>query len=191
MEQVFRILWSIELFSNNKSFKIGINRSVENLWILNHLNHLEIKKQKIRYKRNYGPRQGKNTNYPNRWLKKKFKNTSELINYLYGKPYDISVFELEFTNNWRVKVGMYIHLNFYTNSTKERNDLIKKILLIEGIKTSSTAIKKLKNNYTYWVELNNDFIVLPESYMPDEFWAEEMVQNWRRKARKKNYKRLE
>tara|TARA_B100001758_G_C18403820_1_gene610689 strand:+ start:1535 stop:2194 length:660 start_codon:yes stop_codon:yes gene_type:complete len=181
MEQVWRVLSTIELLSDNNSFKLGIVRSVENLWILNHFKHLKIKSHKVRYKSNYGYRQRKTTVYPKRWLRKKFKNTTALISYLNNKPYDISVFELEFTNNWRIKVGMYTEITFYTNSTKERNDLIIKLLSIEGIDANEKSINKLIQNFTYWINLSGEFVVFQESHAPDEFWSEEQINVWRRK----------
>ena len=117
---------SIELYSNHKSFSLGID-TVRNLWLLLHFKDLEIKNKIIYYQVDNGIRQRKNTKHPIRKMRKPHKNTAELIEYLSDKPYRLIKLELEFTNGWAIKQLPYIELRFYTNSTQERDELINNI----------------------------------------------------------------
>ena len=47
MHHISSLFNSIELYSNHNSFDIGIDHSANNLWILNHLNFLDIQSYKI------------------------------------------------------------------------------------------------------------------------------------------------
>ena len=177
-------MWSylisrIELYSNHKSFSLGID-TIRNLWILLHFKDLEIKNKTIYYQVDNGIRQRKNTKHPIRKMRKPLKNTAELIEYLSNKPYRLRKLELEFTNGWKVKQRPYIELGFYTNSTKERNELINKLLNIAG--QGPIDVSKLDINYTYSFEstvklTKINFYDIPS---PDEFWSEEQVAEWRR-----------
>jgi hypothetical protein len=118
---------SIELFSNHKSFSLGVENK-RNLWLLLHFKDLEIKSKTLIYQVNNGYRQRKNTVHPQRKMQKKHKNTAELLDYLNTKSYDIRQLEIEFTNGWKIKQRPFIQLCFYTNSTSERNDLIDKLI---------------------------------------------------------------
>ena len=88
---------------------------------------------KVCYQINNGPRQRKNTKHPSRWMKKKFNNTAEFLDYLDTKSYDIHYIEFDFTNNWNIKEEMNQFLNLTTNSLVERDELIKKLLDVAGI----------------------------------------------------------
>ena len=96
------LISTIELYSNHKSFSLGID-TLRNLWLLLHFKDLEIKNKTIYYKVDNGIRQRKNTKHPVRKMRKVHKNTAELIEYLRDKPYNIKELELEFTNGWKVK----------------------------------------------------------------------------------------
>jgi hypothetical protein len=129
-------MWSylinnIELYSNHKSVSLGVD-TIRNLWLLLHFKDLEIKNKTIYYQVDNGIRQRKNTKHPIRKMRKLHKNTAELIEYLSDKPYRLIKLELEFTNGWAIKQLPYIELRFYTNSTKERDELIKRLLNIAG-----------------------------------------------------------
>ena len=91
---------------------------------------------KVCYQINKGPRQRKNTKYPYRWMKKKFGNTADFLDYLDTKSYDIHYIEFDFTNNWNIKEEMNQFLNLTTNSLVERDELIKKLLDVAGINES-------------------------------------------------------
>lgn len=171
------LISTIELYSNHKSFSLGID-TLRNLWLLLHFKDLEIKNKTIYYKVDNGIRQRKNTKHPVRKMRKVHKNTAELIEYLRDKPYNIKELELEFTNGWKVKQRPYIELRFYTNSTEERDKLIDKLLNIAG--QGPIDLSKLDINYSYYfisqsklVKINIDGLAIP-----DEFWSEEQVVEW-------------
>jgi len=177
-------MWSylisdIALLSNHKSFSLGVD-TTRNLWLLLHFKELEIKNKTIIYQVDNGIRQRKNTNHPIRKMRKTYKNTAELLEYLSDKPYVIRQLELEFTNGWKIKQRPYIELLFYTNSTQERNQLIDKLLRIAG--QGPIDISKLKVNYFYYfksalklIKINVDNLPLP-----DEFWSEKQLNNWKK-----------
>ena len=74
----------------------------------------------------------------------------------------------------------YIALRFYTNSTEERDKLITRLLSISG--QGPIDIPMLEENYTYSF-ISHDALVKvdPEGLpLPDEFWPEERVAEWRK-----------
>jgi len=180
MEQPDRLFSTLSLLSDGKSFELGMDRSVQNLWILNHLADLEIIEHKIVYQEHRGYRQRKTTEYPIRTMRKRFRNTRELLEYFVRKRYNLRVFELEFTNGWNVKVAMNWNIRFYTNSEEERNALIVQLFAIEGIRLTLTSIHSLKQNYSHRVTLSAELILIEESHLPDEFWDEDRVEQWQR-----------
>ena len=191
MVSFFKILlmWSylidgIELYSDRKSFSLGVD-TVRNLWLLLHFKDLEIKNKLIYYQVDNGIRQRKNTKHPIRKMRKSHKNTAQLIKYLSNKAYRLRKLELEFTNGWAIKQFPYVELRIYTNSTKERDRLINKLLNIAG--QGPIDISKLEINFPYYFESEAElkkigFDNLPS---PDEFWSEEQVAQW-----KKDYERV-
>lgn len=169
---------TVELYSNHKSFSLGID-TTRNLWLLLHFKNLEIKNKTIYYQVDNGMRQRKKTKHPIRKMHKVHKNTTELIKYLSDKPYNIIKLELEFTNGWKIKQRPCIELRFYTNSTEERDDLINKLLNIAG--QGPIDVSQLDFNFSYYfkseTELNKiDGDDLPS---PDEFWSEEQLTQWK------------
>ena len=138
---------SIELYSNHKSYSLGID-TTRNLWLLLHFKDLEIKNKTIYYQVDNGIRQRKKTKHPIRKMRKPLKNTAELIEYLSDKPYSIIKLELEFTNGWKIKQRPCIELGFYTNSTKERDDLVDRLLKIAG--QGPIDVSKLDINFSYY-----------------------------------------
>ena len=175
---------SIELYSNHKSFSLGID-TVRNLWLLLHFKDLEIKNKTIYYQVDNGIRQRKNTKHPIRKMRKPLKNTAELIEYLSHKPYNIIKLELEFTNGWKIKQRPCIELGFYTNSTQERDDLIKKLLNIAG--QGPIVVSQLEFNFSYYFLSETELKKIDSDGLPspDEFWPEEHVAQW-----KKDYERI-
>ena len=168
----------IELFSNYKSFSLGVD-TTRNLWILLHFNDLEIKNKTLYYQIDNDITQRKNTKYPVRKMQKKHKNTAELLNYLNDKNYIIRHLELEFTNGWRIKQRPFIKLLFYTNSVVERDKLIVKLLDIAG--QGPIDISALDINYPYYFDSHKNLLKIDIDGLPspDEFWSEEKLKQWR------------
>lgn len=182
-------MWSylidgIELYSDRKSFSLGVD-TVRNLWLLLHFKDLEIKNKIIYYQVDNGVRQRKNTKHPIRKMRKSHKNTAQLIRYLSNKSYRLRKLELDFTNGWTIKQFPYVELRVYTNSTKERDRLINKLLNIAG--QGPIDVSKLEINFPYYFESEAELkkISFDDLPSPDEFWSEEQVAQW-----KKDYERV-
>ena len=77
-----QLITNIELLSNQKSFRLGISNTSENLWFLMHFKKLEILNTVIYHQQYSEFRASKNTKYPTRRLKKKFANTANFLDYL-------------------------------------------------------------------------------------------------------------
>lgn len=182
-------MWSylinnIELYSNYKSFSLGVD-TVRNLWLLLHFKDLEIKNKTIYYQVDNGIRQRKNTKHPIRKMCKPLKNTAELIKYLSDKPYNIIKLELEFTNGWKIKQRPCIELGFYTNSTEERDELVNRLLKIAG--QGPIDVSQLDFNFSYYFKSETELKKIDSDGLPspDEFWSEEQLAQW-----KKDYDRI-
>lgn len=183
-------MWSylintIELYSDHKSFSLGID-TTRNLWLLLHFKDLEIKNKIIYYQVDNGIRQRKNTKHPIRKMRKPLKNTTELIEYLSDKPYSIIKLELEFTNGWKIKQRPCIELGFYTNSTQERDDLINKLLNIAG--QGPLDVSQLEFNFSYYFKSETELKKIDSDGLPspDEFWSEEHVAQWKKDCERIN-----
>lgn len=174
---------SIELYSNHKSFSIEVDTD-RNLWLLLHFKVLEIKHKTIYYQVDNGVRQRKNTKHPIRKMRKPLKNTAELIEYIRDKPYRLIKLELEFTNGWAIKQLPYVELRFYTNSTKERGELINRLLNIAG--QGPIDVSQLEINYLYYFKSANELVKISPDGLPhpDEFWSEEKREHWIKHQRK-------
>ena len=177
-------MWSylingIELYSDRKSFGIGVD-TVRNLWILLHFIDLKIKNKIIYYQVDNGIRQRKNTKHPIRKMRKSHKDTAELLKYLSDKPYNIIKLELEFTNGLKIKQRPCIELGFYTNSTKERDDLINRLLNISG--QGPIDLSQLEFNYSYYFKSESELTKIDPNGLPspDEFWPEEQVAQYKK-----------
>ena len=170
---------SIELYSDRKSFSLHVD-TIRNLWLLLHFKDLEIKNKTIYYQVDNGIRQRKNTKHPIIKMRKPHKNTAELIEYLRDKPYRLRILELEFTNGWKIKQRPYIELGFYTNSTKERNELINRLLNISG--QGPIDASKLDINFSYYFKSETKLIKINLDGLPspDEFWSKEQVAKWKK-----------
>ena len=169
----------IELFSNHKSFGLGVDTQ-RNLWLLLHFKDLEIKSHTIFYQINNGIRQRKTTKHPIRKMRKHHKNTAELLAYLNNKSYVIRRLEIEFTNGWKIKQAPFIELKFYTNSIQERDKLINKLLSFAG--QGPIDISKLKCNFGYYFKSATDLILIDPDGLPmiDEFWSQEEIDKWKK-----------
>jgi hypothetical protein len=156
--------------------------------LLNHLKGLAIKNKKICYQVHSGIRQRKNTVHPKRWLKKYFETTATLLEYLETKFYVVQNLDIEFTNGWRVIEQPHVAYNFYTNSTKERDNLIHKLMVISG--QGPIDLLSLEENITYYSSGADVFEKMFEDQMPspDEFWSEERREAWKKAYIAKHYK---
>ena len=174
---------SLELYSNLKSFSLGVD-TTRNLWILLHFKDLEIKNKTIYYQVDNGIRQRKNTKHPIRKMRKPLKNTAELIEYIRNKPCRLIKLELEFTNGWAIKQLPYVELRFYTNSTKERDELIKRLLNIAG--QGPIDVLQLDFNFSYYFKSETELKKIDCDGLPspDEFWSEEKRERWSKQQRK-------
>jgi hypothetical protein len=168
------LITSIELLSNQKSLRVGMD-TINNLWILMHFKELKIKNKKICYQR-YNGRHNNNT-HPKRWLKKPFETTAGLLNYLYGKQYDIHHLDIEFTNGWRIKEHPHHEFLMYTTSIEERNTLLNKLVFISGF--DPVDIAGLKQNVPYYFKDGGGFLAVDNDPWPDEFWSKEDVASWK------------
>ena len=147
---MYKLIRTIELL-NEKSVVFGIDNSRSNLWILMHLKDLRITSKKIYYQINNGVHQRKNTIHPKRWLRKNFRNTAELLDYINKKSYEIHYLEIEFENGWRLKDQSNAWMVFETNKKTERDTLIDKILMIAGLNALDTGTLKLREVYLFQI----------------------------------------
>ena len=168
---------TITLLSDNKSFELSTD-TMRNLWILQYFNKLEIHTLNLHYKIDKGEFQRKSTIYTTRKMRKQFQTTTQLLEYLFSKSYEISHLEIDFKNGWRIKQRPFISLIFYSNSTKERNTLINQLLKIGG--QSIFDISVLKENYPYFFNSFNEVVQIgaDELPLPDEFWSAEKKKAW-------------
>lgn len=178
MDTQENLISAITLLSNHKSFKIFVGSTRSNLWLLRHFKHLTISHYKLRYKINNGIRQRKSTVHPYRWMKKRFENTAELLEYLTCKYYDIQYIAIEFTNGWKIKEQPQIEFYFYTNSLEERDELIDKLLHIAGLEVKDKT--NLTPNIEYHFKANGEIYPLYDETFPDEFWTVEQLNQWKK-----------
>ena len=170
------LISSIELLSDDKSVRFGIDNALDHLWLLSQFKHLEITDKKILYQDTPSYRARKGTVYKSHWLKRKCSNTSELLDYLRPKWYRFQYFEVMFNNNWKVKIESNIFLTVNTNSIEERNHVIEKFMIVAGLPVLDVSV--LKINYTYLLSYTSP----PDDHgwgiNPDEFWDPERRANW-------------
>lgn len=180
---MLRLIESLELLSNQKSFVLGIANARQKLWLLLHLKSLKIKTYKLHYRVDNGIRQRANTVHPIRQMRKKFSSTAQLLDYLYYKSYEILYIEIFFENGWSFKEQSNHYFSFYTNSIHDRNDLINKFMKIAG--HDEVSFKDLKLNITYFLSSLGEFYDLDLGQSPDEFWSKEKRDNWVKNYNKK------
>jgi hypothetical protein len=183
-----QLITNIELLSNQKSFRLGISNTSENLWFLMHFKKLEILNTVIYHQQYSDFRTAKTTKYPTRRLKKKFANTADFLDYLTpsSKPLKrIFLYEIAFTNGWKIKEQPHIYFTIYTNSLEERNTLINH--LINSVGYDSITIDLLEPNFTYYFKASGSLEDYKFDVSPDEFWSEERLKNWKEEINKKDY----
>lgn len=176
-----RLITNIELLSDQKSFSLGISNTVENLWFLMHFKKLEILNTVI-YRQQYNEFRTTKTKYPIRRLIKKFANTAEFLDYLssnYRPTKRIFLYEIAFTNGWKIKEQAHIYFTIYTNSLEERNTLINH--LINSVGYDPVAIDSLEPNITYYFKASGSLEEYKSDVLPDEFWSEERLNEWKEK----------
>ena len=174
---------SLELLSNQKSFVLGVANARQKLWLLLHLKSLKIKTFKLHYRVYNGIRQRANTVHPIRQMRKKFSSTAQLLEYLEEKAYELLYLEIFFENGWSFKEQSNHLFRLHTNSIKERNDLINKVMKIAG--HDEVSFKDLKLNITYFLSSLGEFYDLDLGVSPDEFWSKEKRDNWVKNNNKK------
>jgi hypothetical protein len=182
-----QLITNIELLSNQKSFRLGIINTAENLWFLMHFKKLEILSTVIYHQQYSKFRTAKTTKYPTRRLKKKFANTAEFLDYLTpsSKPLKrIFLYEIAFANGWKIKEQPHIYFNIYTNSLEERNTLINH--LINSVGYDPIAIDSLEPNITYYFKASGSLEDYKFDVSPDEFWSKERLQQWKEEVIKKD-----
>ncbi len=179
------IINSLELLSDKKSFALDVRSTRANLWLLIHFKHLKIKTYRIIYRINNGTRQRNSTVHPIRTMKKKFYTTDQFLTYIGNKSYDLLYVEFEFTNGWKIKEQPQIKFYFYTNSTKERDELIDKFFLISG--QEPIEIENLIENISYYFNADGTTYILDDMPGPDEFWSEERKDKWKKEYTAKYY----
>ena len=184
-----QLITNIELLSNQKSFRLGISNTAENLWFLMHFKKLEILNTEIYHQQYSEFRTAKTTKYPTRRLMKKFTNTADFLDYLTpsSKPLKrIFLREIAFANGWKIKEQPQIYFTIYTNSLEERNTLIGH--LINSVGYDPIAVDSLQLNITYYFKASGSLEVYKsEIIIPDEFWSEERLEKWKEDVNKKDY----
>lgn len=181
---MLRLIESLELLSNQKSFVLGIVNARQNLWLLLHLKSLKIKTYKLHYRVNNGIRQRAKTVHPIRQMRKKFSCTAKLLDYLEDKPYELLYLEIFFENGWSLKEQSNFYFRFYTNSIHERNDLINKFMKLAA--QDEVPFKDLSLNITYFLSSLGEFYDLDLGDSPDEFWSKEKRDGWVKKWTQEN-----
>ena len=184
-----KLITNIELLSNQKSFRLGICNTAQNLWFLMHFKKLEIINTVIYHQQYSEFRTAKTTKYPTRRLNKKFANTADFLDYLkpsYKPSKRIFVREIAFTNGWKIKEQPHIYFTIYTNSLEERNTLINH--LINSVGYDPIAIDLLEPNITYYFKASGSLEKYKsEIIIPDEFWSEERLEKWKEDVNKRDY----
>jgi hypothetical protein len=175
-----QLITNIELLSNQKSFRLGICNTAENLWFLLHFKKLDILNTEIYHQQYSEFRTAKTTKYPIRRLKKKFANTADFLDYLSpsSKPSRRFIIkEIEFTNGWKIKEQPHIYFTIYTNSLEERNTLINH--LINSVGYDPITIESLEPNINYYFKASGLLLDYKLGVSPDEFWSEDSLREWR------------
>jgi hypothetical protein len=175
-----QLITNIELLSNQKSFRLGISNTAENLWFLLHFKKLDILNTEIYHQQYSEFRTAKTTKYPIRRLKKKFANTADFLDYLSpsSKPSRRFIIkEIEFTNGWKIKEQPHIYFTIYTNSLEERNTLINH--LINSVGYDPITIESLEPNINYYFKASGLLLDYKLGVSPDEFWSENSLREWR------------
>ncbi len=169
------------LNSDYKSFMLTMNDASISLGYLMHFKYLDISNMEVVYQKNTGSRQRSRTQYPVRRMRKKINRTSDFLYYLSRKQYDILLYDIRFSNGWRIKMTSNCWVSIYTNTQKERNELFDTI--IGGFGFDKIPLDSKIPNLTYSLNYNRPPTTLGIDQVPDEFWSEDEIAEWR-----KNYK---
>jgi len=107
---------------------------------------------------------------------------AEFLDYLsssYRPTKRIFLYEIAFTNGWKIKEQAHIYFTIYTNSLEERNTLINH--LINSVGYDPVAIDSLETNITYYFKASGSLEKYKSEVLPDEFWSEERLNEWKEK----------
>jgi len=174
-----QLIKDIELLSDQKSFSLGISNTAENLWFLMHFKKLKILNTVI-YRQQYNEFRTTKTKYPSRRLMKKFADIADFLDYLSpisGPTKRIFLYEIAFTNGWKIKERFFTHFTIYTNSLEERNTLIN--YLINSVCYDPITIDSLEPNITYYFKASGSLEDYKFDVSPDEFWSQERLEKWK------------
>lgn len=149
----YQLVEGVILHENEGSFELDLGNNRHQLWVLQHLGHLEIKEHEIYYQINRGIRQRKKTEYPVRKMRQRFKTTHELLHFFFIHRYDLHWLKISFTNGWKLEELPYVSFIFHTNNLTERNLLLELFFGVAGIPLQ--AIQTLKLGSSYYVSMNH------------------------------------
>ena len=167
------------LKSDYKSFTLTMNDASIYLGYLMHFKHLKISSMELVYQKNAGVRQRKGTKHPIRRMKKKINHTGKLLQYLSMHQYDILLYEISFSNGWRIKMTSNCWVSIYTNTQKERNELFDTI--IGGFGYAKIPLDAKIPNLTYAMNYDRPPTTIGIDQTPGEFWMEDEKDEWRTK----------
>ncbi len=160
----FQLIKTLRLLKDDITFEIDFENFRHHLWILNHFGHLKIKSYTLHYTKTKSYRSRSTAEFPRIKMKKTVENTSELLQYLWEKCYQVHDLKITFENNWMLYSLFGRSFRIKTNKQLERDQLIKQLLTIAG--PISFEMENLKNDSSYMImntkigsflsEMNND-----------------------------------
>ena len=159
-------LWISEIDNPNKlqegthrSFIIQFNNNFDRISMLIHFKHLSIHKLTLHYRKKSARNSKTKKEYTQHKMNLSFENTLELLTYLSSKNYKVDWIEIRFTNGWTVKNNFLNGLEFITNNTQERNQLLEKFISISG--QGPIDINSLEINETYTLQTQGSVKLKP------------------------------
>ena len=93
--------------------------------------------------------------------------------------YDILLYEISFSNGWRIKMTSNCWVSIYTNTQKERNELFDTI--IGGFGYAKIPLDAKIPNLTYAMNYDRPPTTIGIDQTPGEFWMEDKKDEWRTK----------
>ena len=167
------------LQSDYKSFMLTMNDASISMGYLMHFKHFDISRLELDYQKNTGSRQRIGTQYPVRRMRKKINRTGDLLHYLSRHQYDIILYDIKFSNGWRVKMTSNSLVTIYTNTQNQRNEIFDTIIC--GFGFDKIPLDSKLPNLTYVLNYNQPPTTLGIAPSPDEFWSEDEKADWRKK----------
>ncbi|MDB2408924.1 hypothetical protein N9W09_03950 [Crocinitomicaceae bacterium] len=166
------------LQSDYKSFILTMNDASVSLGYLMHFKHFDISRLELFYKKNTGSRQRSGTQYPVRRMRKKINRTGDLLHYLSRHQYDIILYDIKFSNGWRIKMTSNSFVTIYTNTQNQRNEIFD--VIIGGFGFDKIPLNAKLLNLTYVLNYDRPPTTLGIDQRPDEFWSEAERAEWRK-----------